>query len=108
MESSFLFPVELLQTVIRENIVSRCWTRSVGWINYSGFNELFGEKLVLSPYHSFFVCLFFAFCCCCCCFFNALEPNPVFGDEKEIILPPQVPEKQFTHPLGLVHYEETA
>lgn len=55
MESSFLVPVELLQAVIRENIVSRYWTRSVSWINYSGFIELWGGD-VLSPQHSFFSC----------------------------------------------------
>lgn len=87
MESSFLFPVELLQAVIRENRGSRYGTRSVSWINYLGF---------LSPHRGFFVCV------------CALGPNLVLGDEKEITVPPQVPEKQFTHPSDLVHSEETA
>lgn len=50
MESSFLFPVELLQAVIRENRGSRYGTRSVSWINYLGF---------LSPHRRF---LFFCMC----------------------------------------------
>lgn len=97
MESSFLFPVELLQAVIKKNIVSRYWTRPVSFINYLGFIGFFGEKFVLSSYQSFFV--------------FALGPNLVLSDEKEITVPPQVPEKpekQFTHPSDLVHGEETA
>lgn len=86
MESSSLFPVELLQAVVRKT-VSRYGTRSASWINYLG---------LLSPHHSFlYVC-------------EPWGPNLVLGDEKEIIVPPQVPEKQFTHPSDLVHGEETA
>lgn len=97
MKSSFLFPVELLQAVIKENIVSRYWTRSVSWINYLGFTEFLGGEV-----RSFFIPKSFVF---------ALGPNLVLSDEKEITAPPQVPEKpekQFTHPSDLVHEEETA